>query len=145
MNQKAALCDALIRGKVLNIKNGFYLFGITNVPREIGRSVERSFDVRVSRKQMEGQSRYGLPCIWVDYFLEPSDENKEGIKKMMDYVKANKHEPKTDKEAKKQKVKSKVAELKEHEVKDSDEELEKFFVEYQNEPLPAKITQAELF
>lgn len=86
MTSKAALCKALLEGRVVNIKNGFELFGITNVPREIGRSVERSFGVIVSRTQMEGSSRYGQSCVWVNYRLNNSDHNKEGIQKMREYV-----------------------------------------------------------
>lgn len=87
MNQKAAICDALLKGKVLNIKNGFHLFGVTNVPREIGRSVERAFGVTIERKPEEGLSRYGQPCSWMNYFLDKKKpENKEGIEKMKIYV-----------------------------------------------------------
>ena len=32
MTSKAALCKALLDGRVVNIKNGFELFGITNIP-----------------------------------------------------------------------------------------------------------------
>lgn len=87
MTSKAALAAALLRGDVINIKNGFRLFGITNVPREIGRSIERAFGVEVSRTHMEGESRYGQPCVWVDYRLNKADYNKEGIEKMKAYVK----------------------------------------------------------
>lgn len=86
MTSKAALCKALLEGKIVNIKNGFDLFGITNVPREIGRSVERSFDVEVSRTQMEGKSRYGQPVVWVNYRLNKTEYNAAGIKKMKEYV-----------------------------------------------------------
>ncbi len=86
MTAKAALIKALLEGRVLNIKNGFDLLGITNVPREIGRSVERAFGVEVSRTPREGNSRYGQPVVWVDYYLRKSEHNKPGIKKMIDYL-----------------------------------------------------------
>lgn len=86
MTSKAALCKALLDGKVVNIKNSFDLFGITNCPREIGRSVERAFGVIVSRTQMDGNSRYGQPCVWVNYRLNKTEQNKEGIEKMRKYV-----------------------------------------------------------
>lgn len=86
MNSKAALCKALLDGRVLNIKNGFDLLGITNIPREIGRSVERAFGVQVSRTPKEGQSRYHQKCVWVDYRLNNTEYNKEGIKKMREYI-----------------------------------------------------------
>lgn len=100
MTSKAALCASLLRGDVLNIKNGFDLLGITNVPREIGRSIERSFGVVVSRTQMEGSSRYGQPCVWVNYRLNKTQMNEDGIRKMKEYVKEqmNIPNPRTNKE-----------------------------------------------
>jgi hypothetical protein len=86
MTSKAALAKALLEGKVVNIKNGFHLFGITNVPREIGRSIERAFGVTVSRTNKDGKSRYGQPCCWVDYRLNRTGYNLDGIKKMEEYV-----------------------------------------------------------
>jgi hypothetical protein len=122
MNQKAALCKALLEGKVVNIKNGFTWFGITNIPREIGRSIERSFDVKVSRTNMEGKSRYGQTCIWIDYRLNKTDYNAEGMKKMADYVKKHLSQNiKTDNQ------KQQLREA---------EELQKWFSEYQNEKPP---------
>lgn len=102
MTSKAALCKALLDGKVLNIMNGFKLLGITNVPREIGRSVERAFGVKVSRVNRSSTTRYDQTCNWVDYRLNKTEYNMEGIQKMCDYV--NKElglvSPKTDKQAK---------------------------------------------
>lgn len=86
MTSKAALCLALLEGRVLNIKNGFELFGITNIPREIGRSVERAFDVQVSRTTMVGKSRYGQECTWCNYRLNRTEYNKQGIEKMREYI-----------------------------------------------------------
>lgn len=86
MTAKAALCKALLDGQVLNIKNGFDLLSITNIPREIGRSIERSFGVKVTRKHRESKSRYGQYCTWVDYTLVYKKGNLRGIKKMKNYV-----------------------------------------------------------
>jgi len=86
MTSKAALIKALLDGKTVNIKNGFELFSITNVPREIGRSVERSFNVKVDRTPREGISRYKQPCVWVDYKLLKTEENKKGIELMRAYL-----------------------------------------------------------
>lgn len=86
MTSKAALCKALLDGRVLNIKNGFTLLGITNIPREIGRSVERAFNVTVSRTPMQAVSRYGQCCVWTDYRLNRTEYNKEGIEKMKAYI-----------------------------------------------------------
>lgn len=98
MTSKAALCKALLDGKVISIKTGFTWFGLTNIPREVGRSVERSFGVTVTRIPMAGKSRYGQPCNWVNYSLEKNEFNKDGIEKMKAYVEkqliGNKPDPK---------------------------------------------------
>lgn len=102
MTSKAALCKALLDGCVLNIKNGFELLGITNIPREIGRSVEREFGVVVSRTQMEGFSRYGQPVTYVNYRLNKTKYNEDGIEKMKQYIAKQRElsNPKTAKELK---------------------------------------------
>ena len=106
MTSKAAIALALLEGKVLSIKNGFDLFGVTNIPREIGRSIEREedggFGVQVSRVERNGFSRYGQPVRWMEYRLNRTDYNKEGIEKMKAYVKEQMQSmpPKTTKEAK---------------------------------------------
>lgn len=86
MNQKAAICKSLLKGEVLSIMNGFKWFGCTNIPREIGRSVEREFGVEVSRIQKEGHSRYGQPVHYFEYRLNNTTQNQEGRKKMIAYV-----------------------------------------------------------
>lgn len=104
MTSKAALCKALLDGCVLNIKNGFEMLGITNIPREIGRSIEDEkrggFGVIVSRTHMEGFSRYGQPVTYVNYRLNHTEYNKEGIIKMKEYVakEMGKSNPKTTKQ-----------------------------------------------
>lgn len=98
MNATAALCKALLDGKVINIKTGFSLFGVSNVPREIGRSVERKFGVRIDRTPREGESRYGQHVTWYDYKLNKSlPENKEGVAAMRLYLAENmgEYRPKT--------------------------------------------------
>lgn len=92
MTAKAAIAQALLRGKILNVKNCFGLFGITNCARECSRMIERPFGVRLTRTQKEGKSRYGQAVIWVDYSLPQTPENKEGIQKMKDYVKSQSEE-----------------------------------------------------
>jgi hypothetical protein len=89
MNAKAALCFHLLSGKTVNIKNCFELIGYTNAPRELSRMIEAPFEVRLERKRRDGKSRYGQPVCWFDYTLPHTEENKEGIKKMRDYVAEN--------------------------------------------------------
>jgi hypothetical protein len=100
MTQKAAICKALLEGHTLSIMNGFKWFSCTNIPREIGRSVEREFDVKVKRTPKEGTSKYGQVCNWMEYRLEITDYNIPGIAKMRDYVNSQMKtiNPKTDNE-----------------------------------------------
>ncbi len=86
MTAKAALCKYLLEGQVLNIKNCFTLIGLTNCPREISRMIEQPFGVEVSRTPRNGESRYGQAVTWVDYRLNKTDHNKEGIEKMRNYL-----------------------------------------------------------
>lgn len=86
MTAKAALAKALLDGRTLNIKNCFILIGLTNCPREISRMIEKPFGVIVSRVTREGKSKYGQPVTWMDYHLNRTEYNKEGIKKMFEYV-----------------------------------------------------------
>lgn len=100
MNSKAALCLALLKGEVVSIRTGFFDLGITNVPREIGRSIERAFGVEVSSVQKEGKTKYKVPCVWYEYRLNHTEYNKPGIEKMKEYVRKHRGEdpPKTEKE-----------------------------------------------
>jgi hypothetical protein len=101
MTAKAALCQALLDGRVLNVKNVFQTIGLTNCAREISRMVEKPFDVIVSRTQKEGKSKYGQPVTWMDYRLNTTDYNKPGIEKMRKYVKEQSNVvPTTDKQKK---------------------------------------------
>ncbi len=87
MNAKAALIKSLLAGDTVSIMSGFKNLGITNVPREISRCVEQPFGVIVSRMKREGKSRYGVPCNWFEYRLNPLiGENSEGIQKMAKYL-----------------------------------------------------------
>lgn len=102
MTAKAALAKALLDGRVLNVKNCFETIGLTNCAREISRMVEQPFGVQVSRAQREGRSRYGQPVVWVDYRLNRTEYNAEGIEKMKKYIteQIGGVNPKTDKQAK---------------------------------------------
>ena len=128
MTAKAALCQALLDGRVLNVKNVFNTIGLTNCAREISRMVEEPFDVEVSRTHRDGKSRYGQTVTWTDYRLNATDYNKPGIEKMREYVKMQSNvNPRTDKERK---------------------ELQQFLDEYQNEQPPTqkpKYIEQELF
>lgn len=101
MNSIVAIASAFLRGEVLTIKTAFRDFGVTNLPRECGRSIERKFGVVLDRKQKEGKSRFGVPCTWFEYRLRNSPTNEAGIAKMRVYIKKHTKsytDCKTDKE-----------------------------------------------
>lgn len=105
MTQKADLALWLLQGNKVSIMDGFKLFGITNIPREIGRSIERldahGFGVTCERKKKEGTTRGGEPCHWMEYRLLKTKENEEGIERMKKYIQSQMiSNPKTDAEAK---------------------------------------------
>lgn len=106
MNATTALATAFLEGRVLTIKTAFRDFGITNLPRECGRLIERKFGVRLTRVKKKGTTRYGVFCSWNEYRLPATDYNAEGRKKMIEYVaKQNKRSGKsqaTDSPSKKQ-------------------------------------------
>jgi hypothetical protein len=100
MTAKCALAIELLRGTVLNVKNCVTLTGLTNCAREVSRMIEKPFEVRLSRTQKEGKSRWGQPVIWINYKLPHTEENMPGILKMREYVKEQLagENPKTEKE-----------------------------------------------
>lgn len=86
MTAKCALAKALLDGKVLNVKNCFTTIGLTNCSREVSRMIEKPFGVIVSRTHRQGESRYGQAVTWVDYRLNRTEMNKDGVQKMLEYV-----------------------------------------------------------
>jgi hypothetical protein len=86
MTALSDLCYALLKGETVSIRTGFDRFGMTNIPREIGRCVERRFGVSVHKKPTHFVSRYGHHGEYFRYTLLNTPENKEGRKKMKTYV-----------------------------------------------------------
>ena len=86
MNAKAAIAKAFLRGETLSIKTAFNLFGITNLPREVSRQIEKPFGIRITRTQREGKTKYNVPCSWFEYKLLKTEENKPGIELMREYI-----------------------------------------------------------
>lgn len=96
--QKAALCSALLDGDVLTIMEAFTRFGITNLPREIGRSVERAFGVTINKHRTTHTNMFGeeghhfvyrLTCDKeCMYFVskEKRSAHRKGLKLMRKYV-----------------------------------------------------------
>jgi hypothetical protein len=91
MTAKCALVMALLEGRVLNVKNCFKEIGYTNIAREIPRLIEKPFNVQVSRTPREGKNRYKQSVTWIDYRLNRSEYNTNGIVEMERYV--SEHQP----------------------------------------------------
>jgi len=87
------ICKSLLKGEVLSIMNAFKWFGCTNIAREVGRSIEREFGVRVSRVRKDFISRYGQAGFYYEYRLNNSKANLEGISKMQSYVSEMENKP----------------------------------------------------
>ena len=106
MNAKAALCLALLEGRVLNVSNCFKEIGLSNIGREIPRMVEREFGVVVSRTPKAGKNRYGSPVSYTNYRLNRSAHNLEGMALMTQYIakEMGNGKPKTDHEVKVKKI-----------------------------------------
>lgn len=86
MTQTAAICQALLEGKVLSIMTGFQMFSCTNLPRELSRSIEQKFDVTISKSPTKFTSKYGQSGQYYRYRLNTSEHNLPGIEKMRSYV-----------------------------------------------------------
>lgn len=86
MNATAAISKAFLDGKVLSIKTGFRDFGVTNLPREVSRLIEKRFGVQLARVPKAGKTKYDVPCRWFEYRLPKTEYNKDGIERMREYV-----------------------------------------------------------
>lgn len=89
LTKKAYICFALLNGEVLTIMDGFKRFNISNLPREISRMIEQKFGVVVSRTRIDFTTDIGMPAFYFEYRLNKTPMNKDGIKKMWEYVEAN--------------------------------------------------------
>jgi len=85
----AAISHALLQGEVITIMDGFKRFGISNAPRELSRQVEQKFGVVISKVKKETKSDFGHCGYYFEYRLNKTPMNKEGIKKMWDYIDEN--------------------------------------------------------
>lgn len=87
MTALAAILKDLLKGKKLSIKTAFNDYGVTNLPREIGRSVVRKFNVSVDKQPTKFKSRYGHTGEYYRYSLQQSKKNRPGISAIKKYIK----------------------------------------------------------
>lgn len=92
-SQKSMIVQALLNGETLSIMTAFKMFGSTNLPRELGRSVIHpvtGFNAKILKRQVDFTSRYGHSGYYFEYQLEVSERNKEAIDRMKEYLKTKK-------------------------------------------------------
>jgi len=108
MTQLAALCIHFLKGETLTIGEAFYKFHCSNLPREVGRGVERKFGVVVSRDKVAFNSKFeGKAGYYFRYRLNRTEANQDGIRRMQEYIAsqvASNHSPRTEKEAREKKI-----------------------------------------
>jgi hypothetical protein len=85
MNATTAIGLALLKGEVLTIKTAFRDFGITNLPRECGRLIERKFGLKLAKTRRIGETRFGIHCSWNEYRLPVTEYNSQGRTKLIEY------------------------------------------------------------
>ncbi len=88
MTQIAAIAQSLLKGDVLSIMDGFHKFSVTNLPRELSRSIEKKFGVIISKSPTLFKSQYGHSGVYFKYRLNKDlEQNKKGIELMKIYIK----------------------------------------------------------
>ena len=87
MTRKQALIKHLLSSRKLSIMTAYRDFGISNLSREVIRLIEKPFNVVLTRKRMEGKTKYGTRCEWFEYYLVSNRINAKGIKEMMEHLK----------------------------------------------------------
>jgi len=85
MNATTAIGLAFLRGDVLTIKTAFRDYGVSNLPREASRCIEKKFGLKLAKVKKTGKSRFGIPCYWNEYRLPDTLYNKPGRAKLIDY------------------------------------------------------------
>ena len=86
MTQLSAICHSFLKGESNSIMTAFRKFNCTNLPREVGRGIERRFGVKIHRVPVKFKSTYGHVGEFFRYTLIPTSSNKPGMKKMRKYV-----------------------------------------------------------
>lgn len=94
MTRTQALATHLLSGKPVSIKTAYNYFGISNISREVIRLIERPFGLTLTRKRMEGKTKYGTYCSWCEYRLSNTRINASGIKKLKKYLQESKKKQK---------------------------------------------------
>ena len=86
MTRTQALAKHLLAGKPVSIKTAYNYFGISNISREVIRLIERPFNVTLTRTKMEGKTKYGSYCNWIEYRLVANRLNSKGIKNLKKFI-----------------------------------------------------------
>lgn len=95
LTQNAAIAYSFLRGETNSIMTAFQKFNCTNLPREVGRGIERKFGVSIHRIPVKFKSTYGHTGEYYRYTLLKTSKNIQGMKKMAKYIKDCIQSPKT--------------------------------------------------
>ena len=74
--RQRSLIRHLFAGKKLSIYNAFTKFGISNISREVGRLIEKPFNIELKREKKVGKTQDGEPCYWFEYSATKVVKNK---------------------------------------------------------------------
>lgn len=86
MTQLAAIAHSFLKGETNSIMTAFKKFNCTNLPREVGRGIERRFGVEITRVPVKFKSTYGHTGEYYRYTLIPTSKNKKGMAAMRKYI-----------------------------------------------------------
>lgn len=86
--KRAALIDYLLKGNTLNCSKSLRVLGLSNPAREVARSVEIPFGIKLHRKRIETKTKYTTSHHY-EYLLVLSEVPRETIVKMKQYVDEN--------------------------------------------------------
>lgn len=70
-----AILHALISGEKLTTKNGFMDFGTSKLPSRCVE-LERKYGIRLTRKEVDFKSKYGVAGTCYEYSMKVSDRKK---------------------------------------------------------------------
>lgn len=86
---KAAIANHFLNGGEMGIADCFNLFGVTNLPREISRAIEKPFGIKIDRKPVLVKTQFHKSKLIKRYRLNKKKNSDLAIKRMIKYVNEN--------------------------------------------------------
>lgn len=85
----AAVLNSLLQGETLSIMDGFHRFGVTNLSRELSRSIEQPMGIILTRTKIVHNPKHGHAVWYYQYHLTKCRQTKEALNKAWKYVDEN--------------------------------------------------------